>query len=296
MSRNKESQHLFFIGQPLAFLPIGHLRQIVRVASALRAFVEQTKQPCLALCRVLLRLLRPLHRLVDSLEQRCPRSQRIQRSGLDQRLNHTRVHHPQIHLFAELPEALESPTHFRPRLDDRIDRVPAHVLYRRQPKPDGLARRRKLRPRHLHVRRLHADAQLLALADILHHVLRLRRFTGQQRGHELHRIMRLQISRLVRHQRIRRRVRLVKPVPRKLLHLVEDFAHRLFGMPKRRRPGQEAVLLFVHPFLALLPHRPPQQVRLAKRVARQTLRNLHHLFLVDNHPIRILENPFQLRQ
>ena len=146
MPRHKEAQNLFFIGQPLALFPIGHLWQVVAaLASGLGPLIEEPEEPGLPLRRVFLGLLRPLHRLVHGGHQRSAPAQRVQRPGLDQRLDHPLVHHPQIDLFAELPQAHEPPARLRPRLHDRLDRVSTHVLHRRQSKPDRLSLRRNMR-------------------------------------------------------------------------------------------------------------------------------------------------------
>ena len=100
----KEAQHFFFVGQPLALFPVRNLGQIVAVPAVRGFIIEQSEQPGLPLRGILLRLLRALHRLVDSSIQRTALAQRIQRTRLDQRFDHALVHHAQVDLLAELPE------------------------------------------------------------------------------------------------------------------------------------------------------------------------------------------------
>ena len=171
-----------------------------------------------------------------------------------------------------------------------------HILNSRQPKPDRIPRRRKIRRRNLHIRRHHRNLHLPALADILHHVLRLRRLRSQQSRHKLHRIMRLQPRRVIRQQRIRRRVRLIKPIPRKLLHQIKQLPRRIFRMFPLQSPGHKNIPLLRHLRRILLPHSPPQKIRTPQRIPRDRRRNLHHLLLVHNHAQRLLKNHLQLRK
>jgi hypothetical protein len=48
--------------------------------------------------------------------------------------------------------------------------------------------------------------------------------------------------------------------------------------------GDKAAALFLHLAADLLSHRPPQQIGFAQRIAREQLRRLHDLFLVDDDP------------
>ena len=76
-----------------------------RCAPCAGASSKRPKRPVCPCVRVLLRFLRALHRFVDGGEQLPARSHRIERAGLDERLDHALVHHAQIDLLAELPEA-----------------------------------------------------------------------------------------------------------------------------------------------------------------------------------------------
>ncbi len=59
--------------------------------------------------------------------------------------------------------------------------------------------------------------------------------------------------------------------------------------PLLDRAVDEAVALLVHLRLDLLTHGAAQQVGFAERIARQHLRDLHHLFLVDDNALGLLE-------
>jgi len=55
----------------------------------------------------------------------------------------------------------------------------------------------------------------------------------------------------------------------------------------------ENISLFGHFFGLFLTHGTTQQVSLSQRIATQHLRYLHHLFLIENHPVGIRQNRFQ---
>ena len=75
-----------------------------------------------------------------------------------------------------------------------------------------------------------------------------------------------------------------------LVEQVPDF-HRL-GLVDTvlRGPFQEKRSLGVHLGLDLLAHRAAQKVSPAKRVSRHFLRDLHHLFLIDDDALRLVQN------
>ena len=60
--------------------------------------------------------------------------------------------------------------------------------------------------------------------------------------------------------------------------------------PSFGHPGRERLELLVQLLLLLLAHRPAQQVGLAQGVARQLLRNLHDLFLIDDQAVGLTED------
>ena len=107
--------------------------------------------------------------------------------------------------------------------------------------------------------------------------------------------MRLEPCRLIRHQRIGRRVRLVEAVTGEFLHQVEDIAGNLFVDALLRGAGDENLPLLGHLLGLLLAHGAAQQVGAAQRVAGHILGDLHHLFLVDDDAVGGLENGLQHR-
>ena len=57
----------------------------------------------------------------------------------------------------------------------------------------------------------------------------------------------------------------------------------------------ESFTLGIHFGLDLLAHRPAQQIGATQRIARQDLRGLHHLFLIDKDAIGFCQNGFEQR-
>jgi hypothetical protein len=62
------------------------------------------------------------------------------------------------------------------------------------------------------------------------------------------------------------------------------------SMPRSTAPSHETVALRVHLRLDLLAHGAAQQVGFAERVAGQHLRDLHHLLLVDDDAVGLLQD------
>ena len=118
----------------------------------------------------------------------------------------------------------------------------------------------------------------------------------QQRSHELDRIVRLQIRRVIGQQRIGGRVRFVESVSGELRHQVENLFNLLWRITPLHRALDEAFALLRHFFGLLLAHGAPQQIGLAQGVARQAVRDLHHLFLVDDHAPGFFQDFLQFRQ
>ncbi len=76
---------------------------------------------------------------------------------------------------------------------------------------------------------------------------------------------------------------------------VENLVGLGLGQPVVDRAVHEAVALRVHLRLDLLAHRAAQKVGLAERIAGQDLRDLHHLFLIDDDAERLLQDRLDLR-
>ena len=78
---------------------------------------------------------------------------------------------------------------------------------------------------------------------------------------------------------------LVKTVTGKLFHQIKDFHGQSRIDTFTLGTLGKNLALFGHLFGFFLTHRPAQQVGAAQAVARQLLRDLHDLFLVNNNPV-----------
>ena len=265
MARDVKPDRLLLPLQRLHSLPVRHLRQVfVRCIVAAEHVAEQ---PALAGLLIPARLLPMFHRTVNGGEQLRPRSvQAIHGAGLNQRFNRPPVHHRRVHLFAEIEEVLERPV-LLARGDDRFHRILAQILDGAQAEADRVAIGRERQQALIHIGRQNSHAPVAALVDVLDDLIRVARFRGQQRRHELNGVVRLQVRRDVSQVSVCRRVRLIKSVARKLRHQIEDLVGLLKVQVVLGRALQEACFLLLHLGRALLAHGAPQDVGLAQRVA-----------------------------
>ena len=90
-------------------------------------------------------------------------------------------------------------------------------------------------------------------------------------------------------------MRLVEAVARKFFHQIEyGFGPRLHHAASHRAVNEDAALLG-HLFRLLLAHGAPQQIGATQRIAGQHLRDLHHLFLVENDAVGRRQYGLQIR-
>ncbi len=163
-----------------AFFPVGHAGKIVVATAGCGRFIEQSEEAGLSLRSVLLHFLGAVHGLVDSGHQRATLTERVERASFDERFDDAFVHHAQVDLFAELPEAFELAANFLAGFEDRLDGVTAHVFYGSKTESDGLAMGGELGAGDLYIGWFDADAKLAALADVFDNVVRLGCFRREQ--------------------------------------------------------------------------------------------------------------------
>ena len=118
-------------------------------------------------------------------------------------------------------------------------------------------------------------------------------FDGEQRRREVPRVVGLQVGGLVREVGIGRRVRLVEAVAGEVFHQLEDVHGLLLGMPLRHRAGDELAAHLRHDLGVLLAHGLAEQVRFAEREAREHVGDAHHLFLVGDDTVGLLQDRFE---
>ena len=108
--------------------------------------------------------------------------------------------------------------------------------------------------------------------------------------------MGLKIGGLVADQGIGRGVRLVEAVAGELGHEVEDILGLFFVHLIGQGAGHEFVLFRRHHLGDFLAHGAAQHVGIAQRIAGQDGSDFHDLLLVDDDPVGLLQDRFELRQ
>ena len=112
-------------------------------------------------------------------------------------------------------------------------------------------------------------------------------------GNKGDRIIGFQPRRLIGDQRIGGCVRFVEAITGKAVNLVENLCRLIALHVKFNCTVDEARLLGIHFGFDLLTHGTAQQVGLAQRITRERLRDLHHLLLINHHPISLFKNGLQ---
>ncbi len=79
------------------------------------------------------------------------------------------------------------------------------------------------------------ETDVAAFLDQRHHLIGVLHVRREHRGHELRRVVRLQIGRLVGKQRVSGRVGLVEAVAGELFHEIEDVRGELLRAPRAPR-------------------------------------------------------------
>ena len=203
--------------------------------------------------------LPPVHGPIDiRVEQRSICFDTVERPCLDEAFNNAFVYGAKINPLTEIEKRFE-----RFGGDDGRNGRFSNVLNRCEAEADAVFRRREMHIAGIDVGRLDGDSHVAAFVDVLNNLVLVSTFTRQKRRHKVLGVARLQISRTIGQNGIRRRMRLVEAVSGKLLHQVEDSGDLLlifesFGT----RTAQEFFALCGHFFGLLLPHRTAQQIRL----------------------------------
>ena len=132
------------------------------------------------------------------------------------------------------------------------------------------------------------DAHLTAFVDVFHYVVGAAGDGGEQRGHELYGIVRFQVGSVIGEQRVGGGVRFVEAVAGELGHEIENLFDLFRWEFALGCAFDEALTLCRHFFGLLFTHCPAQQIGFSERVARQLVRCLHHLFLINEDAQRLL--------
>ena len=208
-----------------------------------------------------------------------------------------------MHPLAEVVQALVGAA--GPLFHHVFDQVAAHVLDGVEPKAD-LPRPvgGEAAPRDVDVGRQHLDAQPRALGRILDHLVGVVQHAGQQGGHELGRVVALEVGGLVGDVGVAGRVALVEGVGGKAGHLVVDLVGHLLRNAVGHAPGaflarlgaavDKVLPLGLHDGVLFLAHGPADVVGLPEGKAGQLPEDLHHLLLVDDAPVGHVQDMGQL--
>ena len=149
------------------------------------------------------------------------RAGRVERAALHERLERPLVQDLRVDALGELPDRLERPA-LGAHADDRLGRCLAHVLDGVQPEVDDALDDGEVLLRRVDVRRQHVDAHLAARVDVEGHAVLRVHHRGDERGHVLLRVVRLEPRRAIRDERVAGRMCLVEGVVLRRLHVLPE--------------------------------------------------------------------------
>ena len=107
--------------------------------------------------------------------------------------------------------------------------------------------------------------------------------------------MRAQIRGAIRRERVGRAVRARKSVRRESFDLGKNRRREILREPVLHRALDEALALLLHRGFVLLAHRGAQNIRLLERVSGDRLRRAHHVLLVHDDAVGVLQHRLQER-
>ena len=225
-------------------------------------------------------------------------AQVVESTRLNERFDGALIAHLQRHLLQEVVEGLVAALLLAGG-NHAFDHVRAHVTNRAHTEADIVTDRGEGQGGLVHIRCEHGNAHGAALIQVQRELVLVIAHAGQQRGHVLLRVMRLQVRSPVGHQTVRGRVRLVKRVVRERQQNIPERLNSALRVAVRNHAIVEGSVLLIQLRLLLLTHRTAQQVCLTQSVVRDLLSNRHHLLLIHDQAVggvqNILQRLFQLR-
>ena len=154
--------------------------------------------------------------------------------------------------------------------------------------------RHELQTALVDIRRKNGNAHAFAFADENGNFLGVVDFIAQQTRHKFHRVMRLEISRLITDHAVGRAVALVESVTGEFFQQIENHTGFFLRDFVCARAAVDEISAFLgHFFLVFLAHGAPEKIPLRQRVACKFARGSHHLFLINHHPVRVSADIFQ---
>ena len=224
----------------------------------------------------------------------------VKGAALDEVLQHPLVQIRPAHALAEVREGGEGPS-LPPFLQHIVDKTPAHPLDGHQAEADVFAGDGEVGLRLVDVGGQQGDAAVLALGDILGHLLAGVQHGGEQGGHVLPGVVALEPGRLVGYDGVGHGVGLVEGVLSESLDLVVDVLGGLLrdavggapGDAPLRIPIDKGLPLLLDLSLLLFGNGPAHHVRLSHGVPRQPAEDLDDLLLVDDAAVGDGQNGLQ---
>ena len=181
-------------------------------------------------------------------------------------------------------------TVFQTFLHHRLHGAAANIAHRPQGINNFAIFDGKIRQAAVNIRAAHLHPLPTSIQNKAGQLVRIGDIQAHQGGQQFNRVMGFQPGGLIRHQRISGRVRFVKPIAGKLVYKIKDIFGLIILNAIGHRAGNKTFPLCLHFRFDLFTHRPAQQIGFAQRIPRQHLGNLHHLFLVNDHPIGFRRN------
>ena len=291
MPREIKAERYFFLAQKHPAIPRCGLDH---GGTRLRRFARPAKQA--DLLRIAFVLFgRPQRNTNRSQQARTVSVNRIESTGAYQRLDDAPVDQPFVDAFAKIKEIAEGAV-LGTRGNHGIDRRFAGALDR----TETITQRLHINRHKTIFAAVDIGGQYLQLvgkAVFIEHlhlvgVIHGGRHVGR---HEGGRMMRLEVGRVIGHQRISGGVRLVKAIAGELLHQVEEFVGLGLLQSVFASPLAEDAAMLGHLLGLFLAHRTPQQIGAAERVTADDLRHLHDLFLIDHDAVGLGQNRLDTR-
>ena len=153
---------------------------------------------------------------------------------------------------------------------------------------------RKNAERRIDIWRKHFDSHPFALLHNRHDIFRFAHFGCHRSRHIFRAKMRFQIGRLVSDISIRRCVTLVERISAKRKNSIPNFLNHFGIIAPINASGFKFRFQLRHFVRHFFSHDSTDIVSAAQRVTAQNLRQLHHLFLINNHAVSFRQNRFQI--
>ena len=219
--------------------------------------------------------------------------QAVQRTGADERFQTLLVEACGVHPAAEVEERCKRAILQRAPAGSPPPAAGPRSLYRKA-EADGRVFDGAGLVASIDIGRQDRDADAFGLHLDLKEFVLVPDVGGEVCSQVFERIVRLQLGALVGNMAVHCRMRLVEPVSRELGHEVENF-DAIASLMWRQRALNELLPHLLHNVELLLAHCLAQDIGFAKRKAANALRDAHHLFLVDDHPVGHIEYLAELR-